>query len=456
MNRWIPIAIFAGAMGASMSLPAAGPQVPDPATDSDYYDNGAPPSAKVQLGRLLFFDKVLSGNLNSSCASCHHPLAATGDGLSLSVGEGGRGLGVTRDTGTGASAIRERVPRNAPHLFNLGAREFAALFDDGRVAADPGAPSGFDTPAGNDLPPGLDNALAAQALFPITSATEMAGQEGESAQSDAAAAGRLAGEDGVWDLIAEKLRAIPEYVDLFAMAYPGEVINAEDIDMVQAANAIAAYEAKAWRSDHSPFDQYLAGDMHAISQEARHGMRLFYGRARCGGCHQGTYLTDHAFHSVALPQIGPGKGDNQDGYVDGRDDFGRERVTGDPFDRFRFRTPSLRNVVLTAPYGHSGAYDTLEAMVRHFADPAGALIGYDTEQATLPSRPDLDAVDFVVQSDPGRLAAIADSSDALPVPLTDADVQALIAFLNTLTDPDMLDLRSEVPQRVPSGLPVWD
>ena len=156
----------------------AGPglNLPDPVGDEDYYDNGRPDPAKVALGAQLFFDKILSGNVNISCATCHHALTDTGDGLALPVGEGGRGLGVTRDTGVGSDAVHERVPRNAPPLFNLGAREFRTLFHDGRVQLDPMQPGGIRSPAGDALPSGLDNVLAVQAMFPVTSGTEMAGQ----------------------------------------------------------------------------------------------------------------------------------------------------------------------------------------------------------------------------------------------------------------------------------------
>lgn len=431
----------------------AGEGPPAPVTDSDYYENGAASPEKVELGRLLFFDKILSGNLNISCATCHHPLAGTGDGLSLPSGEGGRGLGVTRDTGEGASAIHERVPRNAPPVFNLGAREFTTLFHDGRVAADAGLPGGFLSPAGAALPPGLDNALAVQAMFPVTSGAEMAGQARENKQGKAAAEGDL-GE--VWSLIAQKLAGIEAYVDLFRAAYPGEVQEGEDISYVHAANAIAAFEATAWRFDDSPFDRFLRGDPHAMGKHAADGMKLFYGKARCAGCHAGSFQTDHDFHAIAMPQIGPGKGDNQPGYADGHDDFGRERVTGDPADRFRFRTPTLRNVVLTPPYGHAGAYDTLEAVVRHHLDARNALFDYDAEQATLPPRPDLDEQDLVVQGDWDRLAAIAAASELAVTPLRDQEVEALLAFLHALTDPRALDLRGDVPERVPSGLPVFD
>jgi len=92
--------------------------LPEPVTDADYYDNGRPDDAKVELGKQLFFDKILSGNLNISCATCHHAFTATGDGLSLPIGEGGRGLGVTPDTGSGAAACR------AMHLrYSIWARD---------------------------------------------------------------------------------------------------------------------------------------------------------------------------------------------------------------------------------------------------------------------------------------------------------------------------------------------
>ncbi len=420
-------------------------------SNTDYYDNGMPSAEKVKLGKLLFFDKILSGNQNTSCATCHHTLTDTGDGLSLPVGEGGQGLGITRDTGTGSDAIHARVPRNAPPIFNLGAREFTRMFYDGRLAVNSGHPSGFDSPAGDDLPDGLDNVLAAQAMFPVTSAEEMAGQTGENSQADAAAAGNL---PLVWDIIANKLRNIPEYVDLFKDAYPGSITQASDITYVHAANAIAAFEAQAWRFDNSPFLRFLKGDRKALSPSEKKGMRVFYNprKGNCASCHSGPFQTDHAFHAIALPQIGPGKGDDFDGHAD----FGRERVTGNPDDRFKFRTPTLSNIALTAPYGHDGAYDTLESMVKHHLNPRRALRNYDTTQAVLPSRPDLDAIDFIVMNDTQRVNEIASASEINRIRLSRRDFKHLMDFLHALTDPAAIDLRRNTPSRVPSGLPVRD
>ena len=441
---------------ALFSVPAAAGKLPNAVTDSDFYANGAPPAAKIRLGKNLFFDKILSGNGNISCATCHHGLTDTGDGLALPVGEGGSGLGILRNTGDGVDMIHERVPRNAPPVFNLGAREFEVMFHDGRIAADPSQPSGFLNPAGDDLPGGLDNPLAVQAMFPVQSGTEMAGQPGENPQADAAASGNLAGPGGVWDLIARRLQAIPEYVELFRDAYPQEIFLAKDITYVHAANAIAAFEASAWRFDQSPFDRFLRGEKQAMSGAAKRGMRLFYGKAGCVKCHSGKFMTDHSFHAIAMPQIGPGKGDNQDGYSDGHDDFGRERVTGNPADRFRFRTPNLRNVSLTAPYGHAGAYDTLAAVVRHHLDPVNRLYAYDQEQVKLPPHPKLDDVDFIVMNDESRLAAIADANELGRIKLHKREFMNLLEFLHALTDPAALDLRDDIPMTVPSGLPVAD
>jgi cytochrome c peroxidase len=447
------ITFFSVCVALIFSINAHSKNLPSPPQDTDFYDNGMPSEKKVKLGEFLFFDKILSGNQNTSCATCHHTLTDTGDGLSLPVGEGGQGSGITRDTGTGKNAIHARVPRNAPPVFNLGAHEFTKMFYDGRVEINSEHPSGFNSPAGDDLPNGLDNVLAAQAMFPVTSAEEMAGQIGENTQADAAVAGDL---PAVWEIIADKLRNIPEYVELFKEVYPSEVTQASDITYVHAANAIAAFEAKTWRFDNSPFHRFLKGERKAMSKSAKIGMFLFYNkrRANCVSCHSGTFQTDQEFHAIAMPQIGPGKGDNLDGYTDGHDDFGREQVTDEIKDRYTFRTPTLSNIALTAPYGHAGAYDTLEDMLKHHLSPVDSLLNYDQSQAILPSRSDLDALDFIVMNDPLRVDAIAQANELEEINLNPRKKQYLIDFLNALTDPAAIDIRRNTPRRVPSGLPM--
>lgn len=454
IRSFFPLLVLS--MFCSQGFARQGGPLPAPVTDSDFYDNGNPPPALVELGKNLFFDKILSGNLNTSCGTCHHVLTDTGDGLSLPVGEGGRGLGVSRDTGSGGDAIHERVPRNAQPIFNLGRKDFNFSFHDGRVEICPSEPSGFCSPAGDALPQGLNNILAAQAMFPVTSTAEMAGQEGENNQANAAAAGNL---PLTWEVIAQKLRDVDAYLPLFQAAFPAgpDAVNGPgDITYVHAANAIAAFETVAWRFDNSPFDRYLRGEKAAMSPSAKRGMRVFYGKGGCADCHAGKFQTDQDFHAIAMPQIGPGKGDNLPGYSDGRDDFGRQQVTGDIADRFKFRTPILRNVTLTPPYGHAGAYNTLEAVVRHHLDPVNSLYNYKQSQVVMPSRLDLDAQDFVVMNDPVRVDAIAAASELAPVKLSEKQFADLIEFLHALTDPAASDLRNDMPVRVPSGLPLAD
>lgn len=425
-------------------------------TDSDFYPRD---TAKEELGKLLMFDKILSGNQNISCATCHHPFTDTGDGLSLPVGEGAKGLGVTRDTGTDADAIVERVPRNAPHLFNLGAKEFTVMFHDGRVKTDANQLSGFMTPAGDQFPTGIDNPLAAQAMFPVTSGTEMAGQAGENPVADAAAANRLAGVDGVWNLLAERLRNNAEYVRLFIDAY-NDINQASDITFVHAANAIGAFEATTARCTHTLFDQYVRDSENtSVTREVLNGAEIFYNpdKGNCASCHSGPFQTDQKFYAIGVPQIGPGKGDNLPGYTDGHDDFGLEQVTGDPADRFKFRTPTLRQVFFTGPWGHDGAYNDLEAMVRHHLNPVSALENYNSSNATLISRVDLNAIDFIVQNDPIRRSAIAAAIEIEPRDLSDREINELMAFLlQGLSDPGCFNLNKDIPARVPSNLPIAD
>ena len=136
-------------------------------------------------------------------------------------------------------------------------------------------------------------------------------------------------------------------------------------------------------------------------------MRLFYGKADCASCHSGAFQTDHDFHAIAMPQLGPGKGDG----FRGREDFGRERVTGDPTDRFRFRTPTLRNVALTGPWGHTGAYATLEAVVPEVSLKAGPDTHVTLPPSIVAQLPEMDLADTMLLEDiaenPGPISRMA-------------------------------------------------
>ena len=414
---------------------------------------GNPTLPRLSSASCSSFDKLLSGNKNTACATCHHPLTGTTDSLSLSVGEGGRSLGMSR---VESDIIHERVPRNSPALFNLGAKEFKTFFHDGRVLENPYAePGDFISPAGSDLPEGFDNALAVQAMFPVTSPTEMAGQyDGGTDVSENDIASRAAAGDlpGIWSLLTERLQGVDEYVALFKSVYPDEVKEASDITFVHAANAIAAFEASQWRADQSPFDQYLQGSEDALNASQLRGMKLFYGKAECADCHSGQLLTDQSFHAIGMPQLGPGKGDGVDGY----EDFGRERVTGASRDRYKFRTPALRNVALTGPWGHAGSYRRLKDVVMHHLQPESSLKQYDRRQAILPSVPAADVTDWACMEDDQAVQAIADRVEIMPLELSANEINDLVSFLHALTDASSLNVLSQIPLSVPSGLPVGD
>ncbi len=395
-------------------------------------------TAQIALGRALFFDPELSGNRDIACATCHHPALNSGDNLSLSLGTGATGLGTDRELGYG----RNIIPRNAPELFNRGGAEWHSFFWDGRVAGSP--EEGFTTPAGDQLPAGLTSALAAQAMFPVTSRDEMRGAQGDldiNGQPNELA--EMADDDlvSIWNGIMTRLLTIPEYVELFQAAYPD--ISVEELGFQHAANAMAAFEVDAFTLLDSPWDRYLAGDEDALSGAAMRGAILFYGQAGCSRCHAGSLMTDQQFHNIGVPQLGPGK-------VDKEIDTGRFLETGADHDKFAFRTPPLRNVALTGPWMHNGAYINLVDVIHHHMSPTESLLNYDPSplNALIPNaRTDDVATKMEVLS-------TLDPLMQTRLELTDGQVEDLLAFLNALTSPTALNLRNSVPPTVPSGLRV--
>ena len=435
-----PLGVVVAILGLALATLARGQDLPLPRADARFGEHG---EEEVRLGRLLFYDPILSGNRNVSCATCHHPRFGTSDGVSLGIGDGGIGLGPERRIDP-ANQPERRIARNAPALFNLGAGEFTRLFHDGRLEADPARKGGIRTPMGEAMEEGFASVLAAQAMFPVVSGDEMAGHRGENEISRAVSRGLITGAGGAWDLIARRVEAIPEYRARFdAVIGQGRPVRFTDI-----ANAIAAFVATEWRADNSLFDRYLRGEA-TLPQPALRGMRLFYGRAGCAACHSGQFQTDHDFHAIAMPQIGPGKAAEFESH---HRDIGRMRVTGRSEDAFRFRTPSLRNVTHTAPYGHDGAYATLEGVVRHHLDPETVLKSYDPGQAILPEFPN--AVDVWVLARPDETAKIAAANTLAPRSLSAGNIRDLLAFLESLTDHESLEGRLGIPDRVPSGLAV--
>ncbi|MEY8097140.1 cytochrome-c peroxidase [Falsihalocynthiibacter sp. S25ZX9] len=401
-------------------------------------------AANVQLGQFLFYDPILSGNKNIACATCHHPSLGTADGVSLGIGEGGIGLGMKRIHDP-KNPPEARIPRNAPALWNLGATEFTVMFHDGRIEASPDKPSAMRTPLGVEMVTGFKSPLAAQAMFPVLSADEMAGHYSENDVSKAVRMGQSSQEGGAWDIIAARVENIPEYRAMF----DAQIGSETPITFQHIANVIADFIAFEWRADDSLFDRHLRGEG-ALEGAALLGMELFYGEAQCGTCHSGQFQTDHAFHAIAMPQLGPGKAAPFENHVR---DTGRMGVTGKSQDAYAFRTPSLRNLSVTGPYGHAGAYSDLRDVVEHHLSPVASLENYDPALARLPAFSEVE--DWRIQADEKEVSDIAAVSELAPNHgLTDSDVDALMAFLATLDDTKMGQGRLGIPQRVPSGLPL--
>jgi len=424
-----------------LAVATAAPLLAGPLPTADAVFSAGDPD-EIALGQLLFYDPVLSGNRQVACATCHNPRFGTSDAVSLGLGDGAFGLGPARLPDP-ENMPDNRVARNSPALFNLGAAEFTSLFHDGRLEADPDRTGGIRTPMGAEMESGFDSPLAAQAMFPVLAGDEMAGHYGENDISKLVSQGLITGPGGAWDVIAARVALLPEYRARFdTVIGPETPIHFTDI-----ANAIAAFVAFEWRADNSAFDQYLRGEA-ALPPAAGRGAGLFYGKAGCSACHSGQFQTDQGFYAIAMPQIGPGKAAS---FEDHSRDTGRMRVTGNQDDAYRFRTPSLRNVTLTAPYGHDGAFATLEAVVRHHLDPLASLAAYDISQAILPALPA--AEDDWVLARPAEIAAIAAANELEPTALTDAEVADILAFLKVLEDepnrlgiPDTLPSKLEIPR----------
>lgn len=397
--------------------------------------------AVVTLGQKLFFDKELSGNRNISCATCHNPLLGSADAQTLSRGQGATGLGPSRVHGT----LSEFLPRNAIEVWNRGVPGWDVMFWDGRLSGN--LEDGYESPAGEQTPQTFTNALAAFTIIPITPPEEMRGFPGEvdvfGAVNELA---DIADDDfeTMWSMIMDRVMAIPEYQALFAAAFPD--VAPGDFDIVHLSNAVGAFETEGYTALDSPFDRFLAGDDDSLSDRQKRGAMLFYGSANCSSCHQGGLQTDFNFYNIAVPQVGGGKG------AEAPFDHGLGRETGLESDRFKFRTPSLRNVELSGPWLHNGAFDELEEVVRHHVDPATSLQQYSEDNLEPEVRghflDDADTISALLDTADERLAPAAS--------LTEDNIADIMAFMSALTDPASLNLLELVPDSVPSGLPVAD
>jgi cytochrome c peroxidase len=315
-------------------------------------------SALFNVGRSLFMTKLLSGNNNIACVDCHFPGVMTHDGLPLSIGEGAIGRGASREQGHGVI-----LARNTPALFNL--KGINVMFWDGRVSYDPKTRT-FTTPVAElngknpvrkDITSAMTNAVAAQAIFPIADHSEMRGQAGTNEIANAPS------EVEAWDLVVEKILKDPKISAELKAAFPNKKINIGHI-----GEALSEFQTVAFSFADTGYDRYLKGDKLALTPLQKKGMDVFFGKGKCGECHQGEHLSELDFDNIVIPQIGPGK---QAG-----DDIGRAQWDSSAGNLYAFRVAPLRNVGVTAPYMHNGAFATLEEVIEHYDDVEASLRAY--------------------------------------------------------------------------------
>lgn len=403
-----------------------------PLAESDFRKHSA---EKVQLGKLLFYDRILSGNMTVSCASCHVVWRGTSDGTSLMNDIGLKGLFARIDQ----PRTENLLPRNTPPLFNRGHNSFTKLFWDGRVEPQAGMPSGFKTPAGADLPEGLESVAAAQAIFPLTSPEEMLGRA-----TDNGLAARFSAPKDIWAALMLRIKNNPQYMQMLRAAYPG-VADAQ-FGIQHVGNALAAFQDQSFRADASAFDRFLKGDDAIMTRTALQGAQIFYGRGQCSTCHTGALQSDQQFHAIDVPQFGIGKGHG----TSLREDYGRGGITNQAADRYKFRTPSLRNVYLTGPWGHDGAFTSLTEYVRHYGSPAQSLAAWNPGQIILRVNQWPQGF-FTPFSDQAIRQNILNANEFPGVQLSEQDIAWVVEFMGTLTDRTFLS-RDVVPETVPSGM----
>jgi cytochrome c peroxidase len=275
-------------------------------------DNPTTPE-KVELGKLLFFDPILSDDNTLSCAHCHHPHLGFSDGLPRSRGRGGKGAGRERTGGI-------ELTRGAPSLWNTVYNH--RQFWDGRAAH-----------------------LEEQARMVITTPEEVNADPAE---------------------LVRELKAIPEYRALFDKAFGGK--NGEAITFKNITYALAAFQ-RTLVSFNSRFDRYAAGDGSALSPQEKRGLKLFLSpKTRCNECHGIPTFANRDFKVIGVP-------DPKDGPADVAKPEAERGRGGGPNGAFKI--PTLRNIALTAPYMHNGVFETLEEVLDFYAGGGGRGLGLD-------------------------------------------------------------------------------
>lgn len=427
----------------------------DPALAKGLFPVKPDDDALVKLGQLLFFSQTLSAGFDVSCATCHLPHMGGGDGLSLSVGVVPQDRHVA-GPGRQLDALRDRDPqadggpnmhRNSATTFNTALLD-RAVMSDGRIQVLPelevmmagGHGQPIRTPeTGNGADDsGASGLLEAMAPFPIVNNNEMRGFLYADLSAPTAYRERLVQRlRGEADQLYLTEGAAQNWLARFRAAFSApEGEGAELINMLNVQRALAAYMSSQVFVDNQ-WKQYVDGNNAAITSLARRGAMLFLsstdeGGLGCASCHSGDRFTDEGFYNVGFPQLGRGF-DRAEG-----NDVGRWQVSRRADDWFAHRTPSLLNIDLTAPYGHSGSFASLESLLRYHVNPRGEIDHYDFSLRHLPqfsasgfSYPNAEVFTRQAISHSSFLKA----ETLLPQRQLGTDEEAaLVAFLRSLSD----------------------
>ncbi|MEM6671430.1 MAG: cytochrome c peroxidase [Planctomycetota bacterium] len=319
--------------------------------------------AKVLLGQALFWDEQLSTTDTTSCATCHLPEAAGADPRTLADLAGSTYIGWDRTFGTADDTHSSPgVPSNrsdGTYIYRkqtgmgmqLTIRNTPLVFDSAYVPElllDGRAPETFTDPMTGAVVSTSHASLEAQALLPFVDEKEMSwfGRPFQMVLDEIVASEPLA-------LAGNVPAALEAWIA--GRGYPAlydEAFGSPGVTTIRTAQALATFQRTLVTHGHLPFDDFLDGDTSALTPLEHEGYDLFVGAARCVECHPGAILTDHAYHNIGLDDV--------------YDDEGRRRVTHLWEDQGRFRTPTLRNVALTAPYFHDGSAITLRDVVEFF------------------------------------------------------------------------------------------
>ncbi len=389
----------------------------------------------ADVGRLLWFDTIAGLNGDNTCGGCHSPTAGFGDTQSIAIGIENNGV-----VGPGRRGPRNQ--RRTPMAINTAF--FPNLMWNSRFASLSDDP--FDNRQGFLFPPpeglglsALPHLLTAQAFIPPTERVEVAGFDfpGDNA--------------AIRDEVLRRLNAVAEYRRLFGKHFD-TVRSGGPITFAMFGAAIAEFEFTLVFAD-APLDRFARGQRNALTDRQKRGAVLFFGRAECVACHavagrSNEMFSDFASHVVGVPQIVPRMGNVRFDGPGLNEDFGVEQITGDPADRYRFRTSPLRNVALQPTFFHNGAFTRLDDAIRHHLAPASSARSYNPAAAGVAEdlREPLGPIEPVLAELDPRLAR--------PIQLTETEIDALVDFVrNGLLDSRARPehLRHLVPMSLPSG-----